>query len=350
MPTIASVRSKLIAGAVITLVAVGVVPATAPYAAAAIVPVQGCTFDGAPLVIDVEDTTLGPYEGGWYALFDATGTAIDHSEPLGTATASPVCVLPVVDGALDSSQATWAFCTQPSPAFSNCVEDQLTEATAPFDADAAALAAWVIGSQVDAGDFSTAALEETQAFVQCITSDTPLPIPDFGDCEDFQMLLEVLVLPNLVDGTTELSVAATSTPGQFTVTSTMQIVDVAAGGDAGVELCAGQGGAELMAGQLMVQEPGTPVQVCVVDGGPTPTLVASSLYPELELGSFVGFDGVSDTSQPCAVFLTETGVGDFLTAQATSSAAPTPAPAPPATPQRQGSGVARTPARLSFAG
>ena len=50
MTILASVRSKLIAGAVITLTALGVVPAAVPSASAAIVPVQGCTLDGAPVL------------------------------------------------------------------------------------------------------------------------------------------------------------------------------------------------------------------------------------------------------------------------------------------------------------
>lgn len=346
-----SIRFKAIAAAVVVLTAVGIAPVATPSASAAIVPVEGCSLEGLPLVIDVDDSTLDPFDGGWYALADAEGNAVNHTQPLGTAAVGPVCILPVVDGALDSSQATWAFCTQTASTHAACVEGALTDRTPALDADQIALASWIIADEVFSDFFTTESLMQTQEIVECITAGAPVSIPGFADCDEIMEFLEFVALPNMVDDESTISVTASPTAGRFTVSSSMQILHLLASDETEFELCPGQSGAELMGDQLAVEQPGTAVEICT-DGGPGTTLVASSLFPLIEVGSFVGHDG-STVDQPCAIFLTESSVGDVLLAQATSPSAPAPTPTPTTTtttPSRRGASAARTPAPLSFAG
>jgi hypothetical protein len=115
-------RHRLLAGAAVVVAGLGVtsVPATA-----APVDVTGCTVNGTAVTVTVDDETLGPYEGNWYALHTRLGEAIDHEADLGTLdVAGPICVAPVSGGAIDSSQTTWAWCIEFDDAV--CAEEPWT--------------------------------------------------------------------------------------------------------------------------------------------------------------------------------------------------------------------------------
>lgn len=52
-----------------------------------------------------------------------TGELINHEAQVGTEATTPVCVAPVVGGAIQADQATWAFCTQTqtlAPGYDKC--------------------------------------------------------------------------------------------------------------------------------------------------------------------------------------------------------------------------------------
>ncbi len=367
MRTSSGLLHRLLAAVAITLVALGVLPGAVPSASAAEIQVEGCELDGEPTEATVETDDLGPYEGGWYALVDMTGTPIDHSSPLGGLSTTPVCVLPVADGTLDSSQATWAFCTQPeapAPGHSPCVEDAMLPGTSPFTEEQNTLAAYIIAEQVASPFTTTEDLEETQDIVQCITAGVEPEILGLESCEEVIDLLTIAVIPNLVQDDSTLEVTASSTPNRFSVTSSLPNLVLRTNNGSDIALCPGQTGPEIVEfpPELEIEfayltaEPGTVVEVCTSggDGGPT-ALGSSSMMPRLEIGSFIGAEGPSAAAEPCAIFLTDTTIGDYLVAAATSTVAPTTtttttAPTSPTTTTTTPSRQRVAPKPLAFAG
>ncbi len=353
---------RSIAAVSIGLVTLGVLPAAVPSASAAEIQVEGCELDGEPTEATVETDDLGPYDGGWYALVDMTGTPIDHSIPLGASATTPVCVLPVDGTTLDSSRATWAYCTQPetpAPGHSPCVEDAMLPGTSPFTADQNTLAAYIIAEQVASPWTTTENLQETQDMVLCITAGVEPDLPGPETCEELVDLLSLAVLPNLVRDDSTLEVTATSTANRFSITSSLPNLGLRTNNGSSIALCPGQSGAAVWPIPAFVVPgaasldlvPGTVVEVCTSGGdGSATTLSASSIMGRFEIGSFIGATGPAPTTQPCAIFLTDTAFGERLVASATSAVAPVTTTTPSSPTAATTTAPRAAPKSLVFAG
>lgn len=350
--------SKAFVAAAVACVAFGVLSPPLASAAPVDVPLGACRLADAPTSLTIDDATLGPYEGGWYALVDMTGTPIDHTAFIGSGATTPVCVAPVVGGTIQAAQATWAFCTQPptlAPGYDECPEAPMSSATPTFTADERALAEWIVADFVEAGVVTPIALQDTQDRVLCITADEDsAPVPD---CPAFRALLETNVLPNLVDDTSRISVAASGIPGHFTVSPSLGSLELTASGDAGIGLCSGSEPGVLSDHTLTFTTPGATADVCTLGGAAPSTLRAASLFPRIRSGSYIAHPGTSFLSNPCAIFLTESAIGEVLSASATvpaptttTTTPTTPTTTPDASAGAAGNEPGSRPAALAFAG
>lgn len=297
----------VVAAVLVGAAAIGPVGSGSVHAAP--VDVEGCVIDGSPVTVTVDDETLAPYEGGWYALHTAMGTVVDHEADVGTLNeVTPVCVAPVTGGEIDSSGAMWAWCLE---AFDHvCAEGPLEpqdEGPVLTD-DEAQLVAWLIDQLAASGESSTEALHRTQFRIWCVTDEYEYAGTDWSpatDCPSFRAWLEAEVLPLVPTVSDTLAVTApgpgtsAGTPQVITVTTSLAAVELTLTGADSIEVCDPATGT-LTGTRLWPAVPGEPVDLCVNRATPGDVTVSAQSGARL-ISEWV----MGHTDEDCQVFFTE---------------------------------------------
>lgn len=268
-------RDIAVVVSIVGAVAAGVLLRGGP-AHAAVIDVDGCVVDGNLVTVEVDDATLVPYEGKWYALHTASGDPVDHDQPQGTLNeVPPVCVAPVREGEIDSTRATWAWCLEAFDAV--CAEDPFGDRdfTSVLFEEQAQLVGWRIDQWAGSGDTSPAALWLTQYHIWCITDGYDYFGADWSpgvDCSSYRDWLDTEILPGVPTMSDHLSItwhgsgASTGTPEVVVVETTMAFVEVIVQGADSVEICDPASESTLVGTRLTRHPDDTSVELCVGRG------------------------------------------------------------------------------------